>query len=121
MLEPIGKVKNEEKQRKNNYKDVICHSCPSFFWFGFKLEQNDQDHCISTQGPKYKYDASIIQSSKGKGVYKYQVNKGNYEDFRKHLHEVDWACDPDNVDAIWNNFYDEMYVGINKFIPKKNS
>ena len=60
-----------------------------------------------------------IPETGSEGVYKYQINKGNYNEFRTHLRGVKWTCDPENVDIYWENFHDTMKEGIVTFVPKK--
>ena len=60
-----------------------------------------------------------IQSSTKQDVYKFQVNKGLYDDFRSHLQKVNWVKGTEDVEVIWENFNHEMNIGVSKFIPKK--
>ena len=53
------------------------------------------------------------------GVFKLQVNKGQYNDFRSFLHSIDWNANSEDVDVLWDRFHSSMKAGEERFVPKK--
>ena len=53
------------------------------------------------------------------GVYKLQVNKGRYDEFRKYLSEKKWVVTGDDVDIMWEDIFKSLKTGESKFVPKK--
>ena len=56
---------------------------------------------------------------KKEGVLKLQVDKGNYVEFRQYLCEKEWNGNTEDVDILWDDFFNTMQVGVDKFVPKK--
>ena len=58
-------------------------------------------------------------------IFKYQMNKGNYNGMRKFLGDQDWdreiLKEDVSVDACWNTIADTINTAKSKFIPKRKN
>ena len=51
--------------------------------------------------------------------YIYSLKKGNYDDFRQYVRDVDWSNQDDDVENRWNKIKKVIHDGMTKFIPTR--
>ena len=52
-------------------------------------------------------------------TYTYSLKKGNYDDFRQFVRNIDWTNPDDNVEARWKKIKNVIHDGMARFIPTR--